>query len=98
MYIWELTSVSLVDGRVVIQMIQHMLCYILYSECTQNIKKTLKIIIKIKILRTYQLQLKIHIIVLAGVAQWIEHWPVNQEVASSIPSLGTFLGCGPGPQ
>ena len=23
---------------------------------------------------------------LAGVAQWIEHWPVNQRVASSIPS------------
>ena len=36
--------------------------------------------------------------VLAGVAQWIEHWPANQKVAGSIPSQGTCLGCGPGPQ
>ena len=35
---------------------------------------------------------------LAGVAQWIEHRPVNQRVASLIPSQGTCLGCGPGPQ
>ena len=34
----------------------------------------------------------------AGVAQWIDHWPANQRVASSIPSQGTCLGCGPGPQ
>ena len=35
---------------------------------------------------------------LAGVAQWIEHWPVNQRVSSSIPSQGTCLGGRPGPQ
>ena len=35
---------------------------------------------------------------LAGVAQWIEHWPVNQRVLNSIPSQGTCLGCRPGPQ
>ena len=35
---------------------------------------------------------------LAGVAQWIEHQPVNQRVAGGIPSQGTCLGCGPGPQ
>ena len=35
---------------------------------------------------------------LASVAQWIERWPVNQMVAGSIPSWGTCLGCGPGPQ
>ena len=35
---------------------------------------------------------------LAGVAQWIEHWPMNQTVTSLIPSQGTCLGCGPGPQ
>ena len=35
---------------------------------------------------------------LAGVAQWIECRPVNQRVAGSIPSWGTGLGCGPGPQ
>ena len=35
---------------------------------------------------------------LAGVAQWTEHQPVNQKVASSIPGQGTCLGCGPGPQ
>ena len=35
---------------------------------------------------------------LAGVAQWTEHQPVNRKVASSIPSQGTCLGFGPGPQ
>ena len=35
---------------------------------------------------------------LAGVAQWIECWPVNQRVSGSIPSQGTCLGCRPGPQ
>ena len=35
---------------------------------------------------------------LAGVAQWIEYWPANQRVISLIPSQGTCLGCGPGPQ
>ena len=34
----------------------------------------------------------------AGVTQWIEHRLVNQRVTGSIPSLGTCLGCGPGPQ
>ena len=31
-------------------------------------------------------------------AQWIECQPANQRVASSIPSQGTCLACGPGPQ
>ena len=35
---------------------------------------------------------------LAGVAQWIEHQSVNQRVSRLIPSQGTCLGCGPGPQ
>ena len=35
-------------------------------------------------------------IALAGVAQWIEHQPVNQRVTSSIHSQGTCLGCRPG--
>ena len=35
---------------------------------------------------------------MAGVAQWIECQPVNQGVTSLIPSQGTALGCGPGPQ
>ena len=35
---------------------------------------------------------------LAGVAQWIEREPANQRVAGLIPSQGTCLGCGPGPQ
>ena len=34
---------------------------------------------------------------LAGVVQWIGHQPANQRVASSIPSQGMCLGCGPGP-
>ena len=37
-------------------------------------------------------------VALAGVAQWIEHKPVNQRAARSIPSQGTSLGCGPVPQ
>ena len=35
---------------------------------------------------------------LAGVAQWIECHPENQRVAGLIPSQGTYLGFGPGPQ
>ena len=35
---------------------------------------------------------------LAGVAQWTECLLANQSVASLIPSQGTCLGCGPGPQ
>ena len=35
---------------------------------------------------------------LAGVAQWIKYWPANQRVAGSIPSQGTCLRRGPGPQ
>ena len=35
---------------------------------------------------------------LAGVAQWIECWLVNQRDAGSIPSRGTCLSCKPGPQ
>ena len=37
-------------------------------------------------------------LLLAGVAQWIKCWPVNQRVAGSIPSQGTCLGCGTGPR
>ena len=29
---------------------------------------------------------------LAGVAQWIENWPENGKITSSIPSQGTGLG------
>ena len=43
-------------------------------------------------------QCKIHWLALAGVAQWIEHGPANQKVTGSIPSQGTCLCCGPGPQ
>ena len=35
---------------------------------------------------------------LAGVAQWIEHWPVNQSAASLIPHQGACLGCRTGLQ
>ena len=35
---------------------------------------------------------------LVGVVQWIECQPANQRVSGSIPSQGTCLGCGPGPQ
>ena len=39
---------------------------------------------------------KIPKVALAGVAQWIEFWPVNQRVAGSIPSQGTCQCCRPG--
>ena len=42
-------------------------------------------------------ELKGLFLALAGVVQWIEHWPVNQRVAGLILSQGTCLGCGPGP-
>ena len=38
------------------------------------------------------------LLALAGVAQWIECWPANQRVAGSMPSQGTCMRCGPGPQ
>ena len=38
-------------------------------------------------------QLKITYVALAGIAQWIEHGPVGQNIAGSIPSQGTCLGC-----
>ena len=44
------------------------------------------------------LQIQIEHFALAAVAQWIEHQPVNQRVTGSIPSQGTCLACGPGPQ
>ena len=34
---------------------------------------------------------------LVGVAQWIEHQPVNKKVAGLSPSKSTCLDCGPGP-
>ena len=41
---------------------------------------------------------KFTFLALAGVAQWIECRPVNQGVTGSIPTQGTSLGCGSGPQ
>ena len=35
---------------------------------------------------------------LAGMAQWIEHWPANQRVTHLVPSQGTHLGYRTGPQ
>ena len=43
-------------------------------------------------------QLKVRRHALAGVAQWTECQLANQRVTGSIPSQGTCLGCGPGPQ
>ena len=40
---------------------------------------------------------KIHQLALAAVAQWIECWTSNQNVAGSIPSPGTCLCCSRGP-
>ena len=40
---------------------------------------------------------KVHHRDLAGVAQWIEYWPVNQKITGLVPGQGTCLGCRPGP-
>ena len=44
-----------------------------------------------------KLPLKNGVHALAGVAQWVERWPVKQRVAGLIPSQGTCLGGRPGP-
>ena len=49
-------------------------------------------------LTPYHSKNKMKHIALAGVAQWIEHQPVNQRIAGLIPSQGTCLGSRPGPQ
>ena len=50
-------------------------------------------------LKTFLLAiLKILDSALAGVVQGIEHGSAKQRVAGPIPSQGTCLGCGPGPQ
>ena len=42
-----------------------------------------------------KLQLGIGYLALVGVAQWVEHPPVNRRVACSIPNSGICLGCRP---
>ena len=44
------------------------------------------------------LGLKIFKIALAGMAQWIEYWPVSQGVSGSVPGPGTCVGHRLGPQ
>ena len=44
------------------------------------------------------LLIKIALLALANVAQWIERRPANRKVAGSIPGQGRCLGCGPSPQ
>ena len=69
-----------------------LLVYCITSQVTGSV------IGKIKILLykcTFKMKVKL---VLAGVAQWIEFRPANQRVTSSLPSQGTCLGCGLGPQ
>ena len=43
-------------------------------------------------------QIKVAQLAPAGAAQGIEHWPTNQRVTGLIPSQGTRLGWGTGPQ
>ena len=47
---------------------------------------------------TYYFVSLIFSIAMAGIAQWIEHQLANRKVPSSIPSRGTCLSGGPGPQ
>ena len=39
-----------------------------------------------------KMYLKLAMATLAGGAQWIEHWPANWKVTSSVPGQGTCLG------
>ena len=57
--------------------------------CTEKVKDLKRFPVKYSIKK---------LLALAGVAQWIEHWPVNQRITGSIPSQGTCLGCEPGTQ
>ena len=50
------------------------------------------------IITSVKISIKNEKMALAGVAQWIENWTVKQSVTGLIPSQGTCLGCGPGPQ
>ena len=70
------------------------------SVITDDIQDSNKIrVIKTQVPRDFYFLTDINVLsVLAGVAQWIECRPVNQRVAGWIPSQGTFLDCGPGPQ
>ena len=66
------------------------------AKLLENANKALSV----KVLGIYPLKnrhLRLKPLTLADVAQWIECWPVNQKVASSIPSQGTCLDCRPGP-
>ena len=69
-----------------------------FFEKVNKINKPFTRLIKKKIERTPQNTVRNERGALAGVAQWIEHWPAKQRVASSIPSQGKCLGCRPGPQ
>ena len=69
-----------------------------YSHCIMEVDSFLFATEKEPILTYVIFNLRIILIFLAGVAQWIEWWPASQRVAGSIPSQGTCLGCRPGPQ
>ena len=46
----------------------------------------------------YKILNKIGVLALAGVVQWAKHQPVDWNITGSVPSQGTCLGYGPGPQ
>ena len=48
--------------------------------------------------QTAFLHIRMYPTALAGVAQWVEHWPGNQRVWGWIPSQGSCLGFRAGPQ
>ena len=78
-----MTSLYLVSGQLT-ALSEHVYCVAVAFKMTEQVEQ--------------QIYIKFCIKVLAGMALWIEHRPVNQRIARLIPSQGTCLGCGPDPQ
>ena len=57
--------------------------------------KMKKIIVNLEITSQWKYLSKMKATILAGVAQWIEHRPVNQRATALIPSLEHMLGLPP---
>ena len=74
-----------------------LLCEMLKGLQKKKKSKTMKIKMAIKS-QLSTIEYKKQTMALAGVAQWVECWPVNQTVAGSIPVRAHCLGCWPGPQ
>ena len=62
------------------------------AQMKEQIKTPEKELYKREISNLSDTEFKTLVVPLAGVAQWIECWPMNQWVTGSIPSLGHMPG------